>query len=76
MQWTGDNLNDVELFLGDRYMGYSSPHNYLVFRTCPFKATHRVHPGDWVVKDIDGEFVAVRPDVFEMAYEKVVRSQD
>jgi len=76
IQWTGDNTPEVSAFLGDRLMGYSNSHDYLVFRTHPFKASYRVNPGDWVVKDIDGEFVAVRPEVFEVAYEKVVRSQD
>ena len=78
VQWTGDNTPEVQEFLGDRFMGQSYPHHYLVFRSIEgaFKASHRVSPGDYIVRGIDGEFYPVKPSIFEMTYEKLTPVQD
>ena len=36
-----------------------------------FKVVHIATEGDWIVKGVSGEFYAVKPDIFEMTYERV-----
>ena len=31
---------------------------------------HIVCPGDWIIKGVQGEFYACKPDIFEQTYEK------
>lgn len=35
------------------------------------KAKHIATEGDWIIKGVQGEFYACKPDIFEATYEKV-----
>lgn len=35
------------------------------------KVVHIATEGDWIIKGVDGEFYACKPDIFEKTYEKV-----
>ena len=36
------------------------------------EGTMTVNPGDWIVRGIQGEIYACKPDIFEATYEEVV----
>jgi len=36
------------------------------------KGTMRGDMGDWIIKDVKGEFYSCKPDIFEMTYEEVL----
>lgn len=64
IKYTGQNLPDVQRFLGYAYHHY---HSKLFIKTPegPMKAS----AGDWIVRGIQGEFYPVKPEVFEASYE-------
>lgn len=35
---------------------------------------HIATEGDWIIKGVQGEFYACKPDIFEMTYDKVVEN--
>ena len=35
------------------------------------KAKHVATEGDWIIKGVQGEFYACKPDIFEQTYERV-----
>lgn len=35
------------------------------------EAKHVATEGDWIIKGVQGEFYACKPDIFEMTYERV-----
>lgn len=41
------------------------------FHIYTLEGTHRADVGDWIVKGIKGEFYPVKPEIFEVTYEKV-----
>lgn len=68
MQWTVDNLDAVDLFVGpDGVMGGLSDAYYIETPEGRMKA----NPGDWIIKGIKGEFYPCKPDIFEATYEAV-----
>jgi hypothetical protein len=67
IQWTGDNLHDVEKFCP--VIGRIENEYALHIETLEGVMTARC--GDWIVKGTRGEFYPVKPDIFEATYEKV-----
>jgi hypothetical protein len=63
MRYTGDNAADVQAWAGDA----------LWLRNAGDLEIHQnkalAQPGDWVVRNPDGEFVVVASGVFEANYE-------
>lgn len=45
------------------------------FRIDTLEGAHEVTPGDYIVTGIKGEKYPVKPDIFEMTYEKVKESE-
>jgi hypothetical protein len=67
IQWTGENLLEICNFMGKMHI--ETKNNCLVIKT--LEGNHYARKGDWIVKGVKGEFYPVKPDIFEMTYEKV-----
>tara|TARA_R110000868_G_scaffold118_2_gene1200 strand:- start:1237 stop:1530 length:294 start_codon:yes stop_codon:yes gene_type:complete len=40
------------------------------------RAKHVATEGDWIIKGVQGEFYAIKPDIFEATYEPVGEEQE
>lgn len=80
LEWTGENLAEMERFLGCGLItapsydgaGFLVEYNqqmHLMIRT--LEGDHRANVGDYVIKGIKGEFYPCKPDIFEATYSKV-----
>lgn len=69
VQYTGNNINYITNELGMSKKDYGFKDFNLVIHT--LEGNHIVTVGDWVAKGIKGEFYPIKPDIFEMTYEKV-----
>lgn len=65
LEYTGDNLDDVYKFVGDK--AYTSNGN-LFIKT--LEGDHRASIGDYIIKGIKGEFYPCKPDIFRMTYDE------
>lgn len=65
VQWTGDNLEEVEKFTD---LQASVVCGQLIIPT--LEGTHIASEGDYIIKGIKGEFYPCKPDIFEQAYEE------
>jgi len=71
MQFTEDNREEVEKFIGDR-LPYSLSYDHGFSRKInTLEGPVDLKPGDYVIKGVKGEFYPCRPDIFEMTYEPV-----
>mgnify|MGYP003655550089 CR=1 FL=1 len=80
VQWTGQNHREMFEFLGGKstefiqaegknfYIDFSKVEGGLIIRT--LEGEHKASIGDYVVKGIKDEFWPVKPDIFELSYEK------
>lgn len=66
--FNGNNHGEVEAFMTGAYAG-DTPNNKIFIHTPA--GIMFVDSGDYIVKDIRGEFTACKPDIFEAIYEKV-----
>ena len=67
-----DNIMEVQDFFGDEngnVLIYDEPINQYKIRTLEGDMT--LLRGDWIIKDVAGEFYPCKPDIFELTYEKV-----
>jgi hypothetical protein len=66
VQWTGQNEDEVDAFLGGAEWKTTSP-------PCPCiktpEGTMTASVGDWIIKGVKGEFYLCKPDIFEATYE-------
>ena len=67
IQWTGKNFLEISSWMGTRPS--RTRDNYLCIDT--LEGTHYIKKKDWIIKGIRGEFYPVKPDIFELTYEKV-----
>lgn len=65
IQFTGDNLIRMELFVDCGRYGDDDGHFYIQ----TLEGEMRVDLGDWVIKGVKGEFYPCKPDIFEITYE-------
>ena len=68
IQFNGRNSADIHEFCGDKIREPIGK-DYLEIET--LEGVHIVSPGDYIIKDIKGEFYPCKPDKFEATYEKV-----
>lgn len=74
VQFTRNNIKEIEAFtkgslrnitierrIDGKYYGYIDT----------LGGTVRANEGDYIIKDISGEFYPCKPDIFEQAYERV-----
>ena len=58
---TGNVKAFFDLFYPTKYL--------LVIKT--LEGQHLASVGDWIIKDVKGEFYPIKPDIFEATYDKV-----
>lgn len=66
VQFNGKNSADIHEFCGDKAREPVGK-NYLEIET--LEGIYIVSPGDYIIKDVNGEFYPCKPDAFEMTYE-------
>lgn len=79
VQWTGLNLEEIKSFVGKslRYeiidtawkVGKGAPHVNMLIKT--LEGIRICTKGDFIIKDVHGEFYPCKPDIFEETYEVV-----
>ena len=73
LQWTGINLEECQVFLGDSYMHFAERHpggkREIDIKTLEGK--HTASSGDYLIRGIKGEHYPCKPDIFDMTYEAV-----
>lgn len=79
-EYTAEGIFQLKAFCGD-YLGRVKKERHIdakaeaEIRTLEdgetLKVTHIATEGDWIVKGVQGEFYAIKPEIFEMTYEKV-----
>lgn len=71
IQWTGENIDEMCLFLGSNNLTTerSPTKNHLYFWTSQGMALAK--KGDYIIKEIDGEFYPCKKDLFAKTYEKI-----
>lgn len=69
IQWTGDNLDRVQEFLGDDFLTQTPIKSCFLVRTIEGPLT--ASTGDWIVRGIHGEHYPVKPDIFAATYKEV-----
>ena len=65
VHWTGDNIREILDFCPEAYWNSTRG---LVIRTLESNE-HQASVGDWVIKGVQGEFYACKPDIFAATYE-------
>lgn len=80
LQWTGDNLDEMQEFVGMKNpfeQGFKSnwkdrlEHLPAYVWVEPSRAWVPVHLNEWVVKGVNGEFYPCDPVIFRATYEAV-----
>jgi hypothetical protein len=64
VQWTGQNIHALSDFMGDVLI-YENQNVYI--NTLEGKMHASVN--DYIIRGVQGEFYACKPDIFEMTYE-------
>ncbi len=67
VQWTGDNLDEIQAFDPDHRRILGGGAMPLVIWTLEGPLNAQV--GDWIVRGVKGELYPVKPEVFEATYE-------
>ena len=74
IQWTGDNYKEMKLFADESETKVDPIFKYHLDGFLTIKTLEGVvtaSENDWIVKGIQGEFYPVKPDIFQLTYEKV-----
>lgn len=70
--YTGENIEEVAKFLGyepvETFGGFTIE---TLESSVKHQVSHYVSEGDVVIKGVQGEFYACKPDIFEQTYEVV-----
>jgi len=74
MEWTGDNIAEIQHFMQDNPPGYvggrfSNADDLLMIHT--LEGDHIAHIGDFIIRDIKGEYYPVKNDIFLLTYDIV-----
>jgi hypothetical protein len=83
IQWTGDNLAEIKAFMepqlsalrctwGEEFELFSLTEGLKIYT---FEGPLRASVGDWIIKEIDGEFSLCEPNIFELTYEPVSEAE-
>ena len=75
VQWDGTNDYQVEQFLGSDHGGYewADGQVFMLVGTLEDESTswHYSSPGDYIIRGVNGEHYACKPDIFQKTYEEV-----
>lgn len=69
VQWTGDNLVEILDFSSACFSYERGGKRVLAISTLEGNMTASV--GDYIIKGIQGEFYACKPDIFNLTYDSV-----
>jgi hypothetical protein len=70
IQWVGEaNCEAVFAFLGWHHSDTETDHSVIYLEGLDTQWT--AEPGDWIVRDADGEFYPVKASIFAATYEEV-----
>lgn len=86
VQWTGENAEEIEEFVGDHcgavryiydknvYKSSQQDRTELIIHT--LEGDHHASIGDYIIRGVKGEFYPCKPDIFEETYiEKVEHTE-
>ena len=66
IQYTGNNYDEISGFTNGNIFQYDEK---VVIKT---HAGYRyIEKGDWIIRDVTGQFILRKPDIFEKTYEEV-----
>jgi len=83
IEWTGNNLRDVYLFMGEtvdfqgdwriqeRFHDLEVYAKYHGFDIRTLEGTMTALVGDYIIKGVQGEFYPCKPDIFYKTYEEI-----
>lgn len=69
LEWTGDNVTEILAFSNACFSYEKNGVNVLAVST--LEGTMTASVGDYIIKGIQGEFYACKPDVFKLTYDLV-----
>lgn len=70
LQWTGDNLPEVEAFCaGARWWPYADLGGRMSICLVTLEGTMLANPQDWIIRGVKGELYLCKPDIFAATYE-------
>jgi hypothetical protein len=78
IQWTGDNIDEIKAFGGDKvvivseYTYGEDPRHNLSVNTMEGSLDAKKH--DWIIKGVKGEFYPCDEEVFKLSYIGIVSS--
>lgn len=81
IQWTGSNLEEIRNFVGsdliEEYVEFfdikRTLNKMLVdIAIDTLEGTMKAGYGDYIIKDVHGDFYPCRPDIFEQTYEEAI----
>lgn len=81
IQWTGSNLEEIRNFVGSdlieewvEFFDIKRTLNKMLVDIAidTLEGTMRVDYGDYIIKDVHGDFYPCRPDIFEQTYEEAI----
>lgn len=85
-QWDGNNLNEIEKFVGDKLHKKYIEGNYFGSRKKvvqllgveieTLEGNHKARVGDYIIKGVDGEFYPCKKDIFEKTYDIVWKDKE
>jgi len=70
-QWTGNNDTEILQFCSKCFLIEGEN-----LKIGTLEGTMSASPGDYIVKGIEGEFYACKPEIFKKTYESVAFNQD
>lgn len=68
--WTGDNTTEILKHCHRCYSYKKGEKPVLVINT--LEGTMTASIGDYIIKGIEGEFYACKPDIFRLTYDEVI----
>lgn len=68
VQWTGDNIVEVSLFVGERAVFTGCVGSYDLFINT-LEGVHHANVNDYIIKGVNGEFYPCKPDIFNKTYD-------
>lgn len=76
IQWTGENINEIWDWAGNEHIAFVSSQysDELEIRTLEDghdgRAKHVASLNDWIIRGVQGEYYACKPDIFAATYEE------
>lgn len=73
VRWTGDNVEEIKALCGNNvtFVNLCLSATVPAVCVCAFGVKMYAHPGDYIVKDMNGVICPYTSDIFEEIYEEV-----